>query len=142
MRLSKDSGAIRFNEPDFEIGPDLEKAAFLASSMAKGAKLTIRNDPWCSYSIGPKLFQGAPYSIVLTFNGEILSAVSITNDLPEFGSWCEAKEMLRKQAHDDLINSVWQLPIGPYPWGDLHSEFDRKTGFSSIGLNYDVPGRR
>jgi hypothetical protein len=66
--IDKASGEIRFPDWDISLSPDLSRAEFLLSSLAKDAKIDVSNEPNCSWRIKPSLWKDKLWTVIVSFN--------------------------------------------------------------------------
>ncbi len=137
------TGAIKLAAARFLIEPQLTRAEFLAAPIAGGARIFVRNEPFCSYYLGTHELAGEPFGVVLYFHGELLWQVELSAGAPQFGSswddWSEAGELARKRLHEFLLERELGRAGGPYPWGIINSVYDPKGGSGSIIVRYADP---
>jgi hypothetical protein len=137
--LDRNTGILRFDQPPLEIAPSLSRSEFLDSSASDGARISVKNEPWCSWVLAGRWHAGASFAVLLQFCGEQLSAVHLENADPIYGTswdnWSEEKQLQRKAAHDHwLLACIGSRRV--FPWGKVWSGFDPKGGFSSIVIAY------
>ena len=119
------------------IGPHTSRSGFLSSQLSSGAQVLVKNEPWCSYRLSNT---PSNLSIAVYFNGETINSVHISLVDSEFGAgwndWSQEKEMKRKQANDQWLESHGLMPGKKYQWGTVWSGYDPKGGFSSVVISY------
>ncbi|HRX83173.1 MAG TPA: hypothetical protein P5307_29105, partial [Pirellulaceae bacterium] len=127
---------------DIVIGPSLTRHDFLASSIGRSARVSVQNEPYCSFnaSIPAGGLLPLPTGLTIYFFHDKLKAVSIAASDDRFGTswddWSKAKELERKRYHDQWLAATTGTTNGRFLWGHLSSNFDAKSGFSSIHLRY------
>ena len=139
------SGKIQLPSDGLEIGPELTRESFLASSIASRSCEKIRNEANRSIELPGVQYEGHPIAWSLRFNGLNLWSVSIACMDDEFGrlwsEWSEHRELARKQLHDSLLESIlgnsWHGR--QFRWGRVESVYDPKSGGSGITVSYTRP---
>jgi hypothetical protein len=131
------TGQIRLPLDRIQIGSSLTREQFLASPLAERCRELVCNEPYCSFALPTVQFNNHTFAWSLWFCGSVLQRVLIQCADVEFGSswsdWSEEREKSRKQLHDSLIRSL----LGQdFSWGSVYSDYDSKSGFSSIGVVY------
>jgi hypothetical protein len=120
----------------------LSRSGFLASPEGRGAKLVVRNDPWCSFRFDEI---EESMAIVVYFNQEELESVELSISDPKFGNawndWSEAKELQRNKANADWLDGKGLVPGTAYSWGTIWSDYDPKSGSSAISIRYQDGGK-
>jgi hypothetical protein len=53
-----------------------------------------------------------------------------------WANWSEANELARKKLHDDVLANTIGQPPYRYPWGEIQSMYDPRSGGSSISIHY------
>jgi hypothetical protein len=138
MQMDQATGEIRL--PGGVLGPTLTRDAFHASPLADGAEIFVQNEPWCSFKLAQVPVLTTQYIVVVFFHGQRLTMVHLTDADPEFGAswddWSEEKELRKKARHAAWLREVFDLPVGTYAWGDVASEYDVRSGGSSIIVTY------
>jgi hypothetical protein len=143
--LDAETGRLAFRSPGASIGPELTRTEFLASPLAEGARTIVANEPYHSWQLRGEYASGLSFLVALYFRGEELAMISLADADPTFGAgdwsqWSEEKEQARKQSHDRWLNAH----LGErrdFPWGKVFSEYDSKSGASTIGVCYPAWGR-
>jgi hypothetical protein len=137
--IEKTTGTISFPTWTASVSPTLTRAGFLESPISCGAKISLKNDPWCSWDVLPVEWDGKIWHVTLYFNGESLAMIHIGAGSPEFGSswgdWSEEKEMARKSYHERVLARELDVVPGDFPWGTVASVYDSKSGSSVIIVN-------
>jgi hypothetical protein len=137
------TGVIAF--PRLPLGAHSTRTELLASPLADGAKIVVENDPWWTYGLPVQPLGGREFAVMLSFEGEELRAVYLTDTDPRFGtSWddySEEKEQARKRQHDRwLRQSLGRGRPWRFPWGTLDSVYDPRSGSSMIAVDYEPTG--
>ncbi|HWH67939.1 MAG TPA: hypothetical protein VNT26_01030 [Candidatus Sulfotelmatobacter sp.] len=138
------TGEIQLPSDGIRVGPALSREHFLASPLANQSRELVRNEPYISFTLSAVAFAGHSFAWSLYFRGSVLHRVSIECADAEFGAswsdWSEEREMARKRFHDSLLESAlgqnWRRRT--FSWGKVDSDYDAKSGFSSIGVTYAV----
>lgn len=95
---------------------------------------------WVWYRL-PSFLDGAlNIGMQLGFNRGSLREMTIFHDAPDiFGNdwndWSAEKEQLRAENTRAWFEQKG-FPVGQYPWGEVWSCFDTKSGFGSGGVRY------
>jgi hypothetical protein len=144
--LDIDTGTIVFRSPAVSIGPGLTRAAFLASPLAEGAATIVANEPHHSWKLAGEYASGLSFLVALYFTGEELAMVSLADADPKFGGkdwseWSEQKELSRKASHDAWLKT-YAVSRRTFPWGEIFSEYDSRSGGSTIGICYPAWKRK
>jgi hypothetical protein len=140
--LDPASGELVLPSAGVRLGPTWTRTRFLASELGARAMPLVTNEPWASYRLAltPGEVGPFPASVALFFHGESLRWISIMDLSPAFGtSWSdlsEEKELLRKSAHDHWL-AASGAPPGQHPWARVWSEYEPRSGYSSIAIRYD-----
>jgi hypothetical protein len=127
------------------IGSRFTRQQFLASALAEHARILVQNEPYCSFSAGSYELTGLSLGLSLWFYGEQLESIGLFHDAKELGSswsdWSEEKELKRKQIHDQWLLTLTGHASHFYAWGEIWSDFDAKSGASSIVIRYSRQGK-
>jgi hypothetical protein len=119
----------------------------LASALGQNAQLNVENEPHCSYDarLPAGVLLQLPVHLTAYFYDQQLESVSIMASDDRFGTswndWSEEKELDRKLFHDQWLANTIGATNAVYPWGQLSSEYDAKSGFSAIDLRYSWQGK-
>lgn len=136
------TGVLLFEEPPVQFGPALTRTQFFSSTESNGAVDFVKNEPWHSWKLkGQHTSASLPFIVVLYFHGESLTMVNLCHDDPKYGTswedWTLEKEMSRKGTHDQWLSAI----LGDrrsFPWGRVGSEYDQRSGGSSIVISYEL----
>jgi hypothetical protein len=137
------SGAIRFEDPKWNIDPALTRSQFLASDAGRRAAVHVRNEPHCSWALRDVQRARCAFHVALFFQGERLEMVQLVGDEPPF-SWesqSDETEQIRKKGHDAWLAASLGAQRR-FPWGEVWSEYDPRSGFSSVIVRYLRRGGR
>ena len=137
------TGTIRFADPAAEIPASLTRSAFLASPLADGARVSVKNEPWCSWNLGAEYVdQGHRFAVTIYFEGERLDMISIADVNPAFGtSWqdmTDEKERQRHAAHEQWLSRS----LGSarrFAWGSVSCGRDHWGNPDGITVTYPKP---
>ena len=138
------TGTVTFERPPMVIAPSLTRDQFLGSSLADGATTHIGSEPYHSWKLnGTFRSAGLDLLVVLWFRGQQLTMLSLMDPDPRFGtSWADhslEKEMARKASHDAwLARSLGRRRV--FAWGGVSSDYDDRSGGSSIVIRYGRDG--
>lgn len=133
MKIDIHDGTISFARG--AIVPALDRNAFLASELGKGAKTSLVNQTWWHASFAPE----PGVSGTLIFDGDRLDSAYMLMEIPADATdeWTVDLELQRKALHDRWLQSELGEPPYRYAWGTVTSEFDAKGVVSEIIINYD-----
>jgi hypothetical protein len=119
------------------LSPRLTRSVFLSSAEGKGAEVSVKNEPWCSFRFED---HEDSMGVIVFFKGEILESVHLSINDPRFGTswedWSEEKELGRKRANDQWLKSNGLPPGKRYSWGSVWSDYSPKSGYSLIVIQY------
>jgi hypothetical protein len=138
MTIDPKTGEITIGEPPMIIGPRLTKTNFLCSPAGGSARLSVSNLSYSTYLF--TLVEGIDkFAIRLVFDGQCLSNANLVkadSTTAKWNNWSEERELRRKQEHDHLL--VASLGSSPYsfPWGEVVSDCDPRSGASNISIRY------
>lgn len=140
--INPNNGNITIDSPSLIITRDLTRDQFLQSALAGISEPLNQNAPWSRYAFKPVTIRGETFAADICFNAGRLYSVDLAVMRPEFGSswsdWTEEREMARKRFHDSLLEPIlgtdWRQHR--FAWGKVYSEFDPRSGGSSIGVIY------
>lgn len=137
--LDRESGTIKFDEPARSISRGLTRSAFLSSPLCSGAKMLIKNEPYCTWKLGGEYRSAISFVITLCFHDERLIRVDLTHVDPRYGTswsdWSDEKEAQRKAEHDRWLKGH----LGSkrtFGWGKVSSDYDPRAGASSISIAF------
>ncbi|HEY1052326.1 MAG TPA: hypothetical protein VGE39_21285 [Prosthecobacter sp.] len=140
MTIDSHTGFIILSEIGAFISPTLQRAQFLQNPAFAEAQVLVQNDPWCSYGLPLIDLEDSQLSVTFQFEGEHLHALCMAHMAPRFGAgWkdrTEAKELQRKAFHDHWLANDIGVPPGTYPWAEVSSLYDAKSGGSSIVIRF------
>ena len=141
------TGNIVIQNTSLDVGPSLTRDVFLASALGRNAPVNIKNEPYCSYNahVSTGSLMPLPTDLALYFYHQQLESVSIVASHDRFGAswsgWSEAKELERKRFHDQCLADTIGTANAEFPWGQLSSNYNAKSGFSDIHLRYSWQGK-
>jgi hypothetical protein len=141
------TGNISIQNADIAIGPSLTRDDFLASALGRNAPINVENVPNCSYnvSIPARKLMMLPASLTIYFYHNQLESLSIVATDDRFNTswddWSETKELERKRFHDQWLADTAGAANAHFPWGQLSSDYDAKSGFSAVHLRYSWQGK-
>jgi hypothetical protein len=119
------------------LSPRLTRSVFLSSVEGMQAKVSVKNEPWCSFRFED---HEDSLGIVVFFKGENLESIHFSLSDPKFGNgwedWSEARELERKQANNQWLKKNDLIPGKRYSWGSVWSDYDPKSGSSMIVVRY------
>ncbi len=123
------------------ICPTTTREGFLAAPFAADAEPVVENPPWRSYRIEAVDESGQRFAFIAFFADERLTRVSMSCCDPGFGrswaEWSEEKELERKAWHDAWLKRTSGIAApADYLWGQVSSNYDRRSGGSSVLVAY------
>lgn len=138
--IDKQTGALHFDDHKGALHPGLTREAFLKSDLARGATVSVKNEPHCSWKLKAVRFLDRDFLATAYFRGEKLNMISLAENDPRFGGdswddWSEAKEQARKKSHDSLLSKVLGRSR-KFPWGEVSPSYDPRSAGSSITVSY------
>lgn len=140
MTIDEHTGRITLPEIGVVISPGLTRADFLQVPAFSRARISVRNEPWCSYNVSGVPQTDTELYIVFRFHGDRLHTLDLSHNAPRFGTswadWSEERELARKVFHEQWLAKDLRIRAGKYPWGTISSCYDPKGGCSSIIIRY------
>lgn len=136
------TGNITIKHAALAIGPSLARDDFLTSALGRSAQVNVENEPYCSYAaqIPTGNLMSLPAWLTLYFYHQQLESVSIMASDDRCGAswndWSEEKEHERKRFHDQWLADTIGSTNAHFSWGQLSSDYDARSGFSSIHVQY------
>jgi hypothetical protein len=124
----------------FVLGPATTEQAFLASSVGQSSKDNGHNDGWSRYWLPrPLRAHSIDWACHAAFlNGALKNLSMSTYDPASKGwaDWSEAKELLKKKWHDDILMQILGVPPYHYSWGEVASAYDPRSASADIAIRY------
>lgn len=121
------------------LGPTTKRDDFLKTQLGTQSRELVKNPPWCSFKLHKVKIDGKEFAIVIYFHGQDLTMIHLAMSDPKWGTswndWSEEKERDREKAHDDWLRKTLGRQR-QYPWGEVWSGYDQKSGGSSIRIDY------
>ena len=143
--IDKKSGELVIESIPLRFGPHLSRAEFLSLPVGKSARIVVKNEPFCSYSIGTYEISGLVFTVTVYFYNELLESVSMSSVNDELGTswsdWSEEEKLKKKEIHDGWLKNLLSVASSHYKWGEVWSGYDSKAGFSSIEIRYSWQGK-
>ena len=143
--IDKTSGELMIESIPLSLGRHLTRTTFLSLDVGRSAKIVVKNEPFCSYTIGRHEISGLVFIVIIYFYDELLESVSLTsvddNSRESWSAWSEEKELEKKEIHDAWLKTILGSASSHYKWGDVWSGYDSKAGFSSIEIRYSWQGK-
>jgi hypothetical protein len=143
--LDGTTGDLEIEALSIGIGSRFTRQQFLSSALAEHARILVQHEPYCTFSVGSYELAGLSLGVSLGFYGEQLETIELFHDAKAFGSswadWSEEKEQQRKQIHDQWLLALTGYASHFYAWGEIWSDFDPKSGGSSIVIRYSWQGK-
>lgn len=139
--LDKGNGELFIESIPVTLGPYFTRRDL--SSLPFAAESQVVNEPYHSYSLGAQRIAERSFFVVLYFYGQQLESIDLAHGAPEFGTsgdWSEEGELKRKQWHDDWLRGQTGHASHVYKWGEVGSNYDPRSGGSSIIIRYSWQG--
>ena len=141
--LDKSTGELYIESIPVKLGPQFTRRDLSATPVA--VRPQVVNEPYHSYSLGEQRIAGQPFFVVFYFYGQQLEFVDLAHAATEFGTswddWSEEGELRRKQWHDDWLREQTGHAAHVYGWGEVSSDYDPRSGGSSITIRYSWQGQ-
>lgn len=140
MMINVSNGDIFIAGGTSKIRKGLNKDEFINSSLFKEV-LQQQEHTFTNYYLKPQQIGNDKFIIVLFFNpSNILDSISIgltrDGEIPSWENWSESEELKLKNEHDKwLEKNIGKSPY-KYPWGEISSNYDPRSGSSSIIIRY------
>lgn len=136
MKIDSMTGSVALEGTDL-LGPDLRKEIFLASPLGQRSRRGTVNEQWVSYLVSVK--DGSDeFALTAVFSGGWIAEIRLakTDAAKSWADWSEEMELQRKAEHDRLLNAMLGRVSGRFPWGEVVSVFDSRSGASEIIIRY------
>lgn len=141
--LDAATGELHVESIPLTLGPRFIRGELSAAPVQ--ATSQVVNEPHHSYSLGEQQISGQIFLLVLYFFGEKLESIDLAHPGKEFGaSWVDGSEegeRRRKAWHDRWLREQTGRVSHNYTWGAIHSEYDPRSGGSSITIRYSWRGQ-
>lgn len=137
MKINPTTGELQIAPSGFALMPSLTKAAFLASAEGKTAWMSVANPPFATYALSVNDDSGE-FVLRLVFNQEKIDTVSVAkgHSSRNWTDWSEENEMQIKAEHDRLLAAMLGAAPHRFPWGEVVSDYDPRSGASTISIRY------
>jgi hypothetical protein len=132
------TGSFLFCGGAIEVGPCLTRSQFLESAVARGATISVRNEPWCSWVLAARPDGAQQFSTRLQFLGETLTDVDLCDTSGSdrtWGDWSREEERRREERHALWLREVLDGRT-TFVWGRVWSGYDEKGGSAVIVIRY------
>src|SRR4030095_8977771 len=132
MKIDSMTGSVELEGADL-LGPGLRKESFLSSPLGQRSRRGVVNKQLMSYMLSTK--DGSDeFAVTALFSGDQIAEIHLAkNDsVTSWGHWSEEKELQRKAEHDRLLSAMLGRASGQFPWGEVASVFDSRSGASVI----------
>jgi hypothetical protein len=140
--IDKQTGEIKFPGWDISLSPAVTREVFLKSPLAQGAKVTVNNEPYCSWRLVPTNGEDQKWwHTIVYFKGEKLYQINLAASDDESGSgwedWSEEFERHKKDYYTALVERFLGFSRQQdFSWGSVEAVYDEKTGGSYIMIKY------
>jgi len=143
--IDKNTGELFIDSAAVGIGPRFTRKDFVSSILSNDSRALVKNEPYCSFSVGSHEISGLRFTVSISFYGDILESIELTHDDEEPGSsrsdWSEEKELKRKRIHDQWLTSLQLRTSHRHSWGEILSGYDPRSGGNSITIRYSWQGK-
>jgi len=124
------------------INPGLSEQDFLRSFHNADPHFEGKNDGYTRYRCGGMLEDGLNCAFMLIFYNGILEWMickPVWLAAPTtWHDWSETEERKIKALNDDLLKKYLGPPPYVYDWGTIESDYDARSGSSSIVIHYVI----
>ncbi len=141
MMIDLVNGGLALDRNSLIIRKGLTKNEFEKSSLIDEV-LNHQSYGFTSYYIRPQLIGNTFFVIVLYFNPQdILDFVNLSltdsDRVPSWDDWSESRAKQKKEEHDEwLLRNIGKPPY-KFPWGEISSTYDPRSGSSKITIKYN-----
>lgn len=95
------------------------------------------------YFLKPQVIDGEYFIVVIYFNkNDLLEFVDLAlmhnGNVPSWDNWSETEERKRKDEHDKWLEKSIGRPPYKYSWGEISSDYDPRSGSSTITIRYKL----
>lgn len=140
--LDETTGELSFFDGKLCIGPTTSLSRFTRSTYFPLSKPSIINPPHSSYILENVAWGSNDFSAIFYFTDDQLTMVClgmrIDGEPQDWNTVSDDFELIRKERHDQFLQENEIFP-GPRVWGAIYSDYDMKSGSSSILLTYGRP---
>lgn len=142
--IDKETGDIQFPDWEISLSSSLTRERSLKSPLASDAKVSVKNEPYCSWRLVPTNWKDNQWwHITVFFKGETLYQVNLGASKNELGSewkdWSEETEISKRDYYVDLLGRLLGVSMAKhfdFSWGSIEAIYDEKTGGSHIMIKY------
>jgi hypothetical protein len=142
--INKETGEIKFPNWDVSLSREITREWFLKSSLAKGATIQVKNEPYCSWKLtSTKGEDNKWWTVIVYFEGERLFQVILAASNGETDSgwehWSEESERHLKNYYTRVLGQLLgSSGIKPHKfrWGSAEAGYDERSGSSFIAIRY------
>jgi len=142
--INKETGEIKFPNWDVSLSRYMTRESFLKSSLAQGATIEVRNEPYCSWKLIPRKWDDNKWWIVIVyFEGErlfqVILAASDSETSSGWENWSEESEKQLKNCYALVLGQLLGVSgAKPYKfsWGTVEAVYDERSGSSFIVIRY------
>ena len=144
--INKETGEIKFPGWKESLSRYVTREWFLKSSLVEGAKVQVKNEPYCSWNLVPTKWDDNKWWIVIVyFEGErlyqIIIAASDSEIGPRWEDWSEESERRMKNYYSTVLGHLLGFSgIKPheFSWGIAEANYDERSGGSYILVRYYI----
>jgi len=136
--INANNGDLTIIQGDLIINNNLTKTAFLNSISSKEAIIQVINSYTHCY-LDSKIIENENFRVKLVFepSGRLLNVfLSLSAIDSSWDNWSESREMECKELHDKWLKEKLGIPPYDFWWGTISSEYDPRSGSSTIVFSY------
>jgi len=136
MTIDRTTGELTLGENSMW-RPSLHLKDFLNSSWADDCKTGVKNAGFESYHLRT-IDEGQEIALTLTFFQGILSQLSFAciEGSTSWADWSVQNALKLKEKHDQILLRCLGAPPYKFPWGEIWSSYDPRSGSSAVGVRY------
>jgi hypothetical protein len=94
------------------------------------------------YILKPQTIESEKFFMSICFHGEKLKYISLSiqvnDETPRWETWSKEKQLEKKELHNQWLKRKIGTPPYKYDWGEISSDYDERSGESSIWIQYGV----
>jgi hypothetical protein len=142
--INKETGEIKFPNWDISLSREITREWFLKSSLALGATVQVKNEPFCSWKLIPtKWDDNKWWTVIVYFEGErlfqVILAASDSETDSGWESWSEESEKHLKNYYALVLAQLLGFSGNKphkFSWGVAEAGYDERSGSSFIAIRY------
>ncbi len=138
--IEKSSGGIKITNKNFMISNKITQKDFTSSDLYNEV-FKQESNAYTHYNLKPQNIGNDKFLITLIFNPEgnifmMNLRMQFGESLPSWSNWSEDQELKIKKEHDIWLKSNFGNPPYNYSWGIISSNYEPRSGSSSITFYY------